>query len=84
MEDYFRAKETEMIMVTTGKMSHFHMNLNSGFNLTKDTILFERYAFNKDTNGKYTIIMPCIGSQLVLKMKGNVPNEFRARKENIL
>ncbi|CAN0404696.1 unnamed protein product [Laminaria digitata] len=61
--------------------THFNVNFKSRFKMTQETIPFERYAFQKGITGKYTITIPYLGSQLVLKIKGKVPREFSDRND---
>ncbi|CAN0012895.1 unnamed protein product [Laminaria digitata] len=81
VEECFKAKKTGMMMVSTGKITHFDVNFKSRFKMTQETIPFERYAFQKGITGKYTITIPYLGSQLVLQTKGKVPREFRDRND---
>ena len=69
------------MMVATGKMTHFNINFKSRFKMTQETIPFERYAFKKVSNGRYTITIPYLGSQLVLKIMGKVLKKFRDRND---
>ena len=82
VEEYFQGQKDQDDDGGNEKAYPFQRKLqDKSSKAPQETIPFERYAFQKGITAKYTINIPYMGSQLVLKIKGKVPKEFRGRND---
>lgn len=81
VEEFFKAKKTGMKMVAQGELQSFDIKFKSRFKMIQETIPFEWHSFKKDEEAKYSLAVKYNGADVVFKIKGKVPKNFRDRND---